>query len=65
VFFRLFTLCSDFVSALLIVLIARVKESENGRVSDFERRQIVGARLAGASVIKNRDIARCIESDSF
>jgi transposase len=37
-FFCLFTFCSARVSALMIVL------------SDFERRQIVGARLAGASV---------------
>jgi hypothetical protein len=29
-----------------------VKESENWRHADFERGQIVGARLAAASVIK-------------
>jgi hypothetical protein len=30
----------------------RVKESENGRLSDFERGQNFGARFAGASVTK-------------
>jgi hypothetical protein len=29
-----------------------VKELENGRLSDFEREQIIGACLAGASVTK-------------
>jgi hypothetical protein len=32
---------------------------------DIERRQIVGARLAAASVSKFCHIMRCIESDSF
>jgi hypothetical protein len=36
-----------------------------GDLPDFERGQIVGARLAGASVTKNCHIIRCIESDSF
>jgi transposase len=33
-----------------------VKESENGELSDFERRQIIGARLVGASVTKTATV---------
>jgi hypothetical protein len=34
-------------------------------LSDFEREQIVGALLAGASVIKNGQIIRYIKNNSF
>jgi hypothetical protein len=34
-------------------------------MSNFEREQIVGVRLAGASVIINCHVIRRIESDSF
>jgi hypothetical protein len=52
-FFRLFTLCSAHVSALLIVLSdSSCKNREIEDLSDFEKGQIVGARLAGASVTK-------------
>jgi transposase len=35
----------------------RVKESENGDLSDFERRQIVCACLVGASVTKTATLS--------
>jgi hypothetical protein len=41
---------------------AHVKESENGDLSDFERRKIVGARLAGASVIKTATLLGVLRS---
>jgi hypothetical protein len=52
-FFHLFTLCSDRVSALVIVLSDSPCENrKTGDLSDFERGQSVDARLAGASVTK-------------
>jgi hypothetical protein len=36
-----------------------------GDLSDSERLQIVGARLAGASVAKTATLLGCIESDSL
>jgi predicted transcriptional regulator len=44
---------SACVSALVIALTVHVKESETGRLLYFERRKIVGARLAGACVTKS------------
>jgi hypothetical protein len=53
-FFRFFTLCSARVSASVITLSdsprERIRQLET--LSDFERGQMVGARLAGASVPK-------------
>jgi len=51
--FCLFTLCSPSVIALQIVFMnIRVKVLQNGRLTDFQKGQIVCARLAGASVPK-------------
>jgi hypothetical protein len=62
-FFRLFTLCSARVSALVIVLSDSSCEriGKWGDFSDFEKGQIVGARLAGASVTRNA-ILLCVSS---
>jgi hypothetical protein len=66
-FFHLFTLCGARVSALVIVLSDSPCEriGKMGDLSDLESEQIVGERLAGASVDKNCHIIRCIESTSF
>jgi preprotein translocase subunit SecG len=50
--FRLFTLCSSCISALVIVLSDGSKNRKMADLSNFERGQIVGARLAGASMTK-------------
>jgi transposase len=54
IFFRLFTLCSARVSALGMVLSDSPCETigKKGDLSDFERGQIVCARLDGASLTK-------------
>jgi ABC-type protease/lipase transport system fused ATPase/permease subunit len=53
-FFRLFTVCSAHVSAFVIVLSESSCERNQkmGDLSSFEREQMVGAHLAGASVTK-------------
>jgi hypothetical protein len=53
-FFHLFTLCSASVSALVIVLSDGPWErtQKMGDLPDFEREQIIGAHLAGATVTK-------------
>jgi hypothetical protein len=53
-FFRLFTLCSACVSVLVTVLGDSLckKNRIMGQLSDFERGQIVGARLARTSATK-------------
>jgi hypothetical protein len=51
--FCLFMLCSTSVIALQIVLInIRMKVLQNGRLTDFQKGQIVCVRLAGASLPK-------------
>jgi predicted transcriptional regulator len=51
--FRLFTLCSASVSALYIAFSnGSYESSAKWETLEFQREQIVGARLAGASVIK-------------
>jgi hypothetical protein len=51
--FCLFTLCSSSVIAIQIVFInIRMKVLQNGRLTDFQKGQIVCAHLAGASVPK-------------
>jgi hypothetical protein len=64
-FFHLFTFCSVHVSALVIVLSDSLwKKRKMGDLSDCEWGQIVGVRLAGASVTKLH-IIRCIKGDNF
>jgi hypothetical protein len=65
-FFHLFTLCSAHVSSTVIVLSDNPHEGNQkmGDLSDFERGQIVGVPLAGASVIQSASLLG-IPSDSF
>jgi hypothetical protein len=60
-FFRLFSLCSARVSALVIMLSGSPCE----RIEKLETRPILKENRSLVRVEKNCHIIKCIESDSF